>query len=134
MRIGKNKASGAIAVIISATSFVLLTFAIIAAIKLPTNDFGIHPSFALWIYSMIFSYFSLVFYLIDACGAIVKASKRINPFFNVILAIVAFAAVPMAIYVGGGIYTAIWYVYYAFLIVLEITSIILHKKHRKSNP
>ena len=126
-----NKTHGIVAAIISVISFGLLIAAIFSLIKQPESVQLMQPSFAFWIYSMIFAYISLVFYLIDALGSIVRAFKKIHTAFNAILTIVIFTAIPVALHFGGGANTAIWYAYYVFLFTMEIISIIKHQKSTK---
>lgn len=126
-----RKRSGIIAAILSMVSFALVGGAVVAMIKLPANEFGLHPAFGLWVYSMIFALFSLPFYFFDAITSIRYAIKKISPMFHIILAIMIFIAIPMCVDIGGGVNTAIWYVYYAALLVMEIISIIKHLKYKR---
>ena len=128
-----RKTSGIMAVIISVISFSLLILSVISAMKFPENNYGMHPSFAFWIYSMIFAYISLVFYLIDALHSINRAFKKIHPTFNIIFALMTLIAIPIAVYIGGGVHTALWYAYYIIIFIMEILSIIKHHKIAKES-
>lgn len=127
-----RKRSGIIAAILSMVSFALVGGAVVAMIKLPANEFGLHPAFGLWVYSMIFALFSLPFYLFDAIASIRYAVRKVFPIFHIVLTIMIFIAIPMCIGIGGGADTAIWYAYYAVLLVMEIISIIKHLKYKKA--
>ena len=127
-----RKRAGVIAVVISLLSFALAIGAVIAMVKLPSNEFGLHPAFGLWVYSMIFALFSLPFYFFDAITSIRYAIKKISPIFHIILAIMIFIGIPMCVKIGGGVNTGIWYAYYAVLLVMEIISIIKHLKYKKA--
>ena len=128
-----RKRSGIIAVFLSLASFALAGGAIVAMVKLPANEFGLHPAFGLWVYSMIFALFSLPFYLFDAIASIRYAARKVFPIFHIVLAIMIFIAIPMCIGIGGGADTAIWYAYYAVLLVMEIVSIAKHLKYKRKN-
>ena len=127
-----RKRSGIIAVFLSLASFALAGGAIVAMVKLPANEFGLHPAFGLWVYSMIFALFSLPFYLFDAITSIRYAVRKAFPIFHIILTVMIFIAIPMCIGIGGGANTAIWYAYYAVLLVMEIVSIAKHLNYKKS--
>ena len=128
-----NKTNGIIAVIISLASLGFLGAAIAFGFKeLPDDYMGMPPSFAFWVYSMIFSLISMVFYFLDALHSIELAFQKILPAFNIIFALIVFAGIPVAIFIGGGVYTAVWYVYYAVMIAMEIVSIVKHIKMKRS--
>ena len=129
-----NKTNGIIAVIISLASLGFLGATIAFGLKeLPDDYMGMPPSFAFWVYSMIFSLISMVFYVLDALHSIELATiKKIFPAFNIIFALIVFVGIPVAIFIGGGVYTAVWYVYYAVIILLEIVSIVKHIKMKRS--
>ena len=128
-----NKTNGIIAVIISLASLGFLGATIAFGLKeLPDDYMGMSPSFAFWVYSMIFSLISMVFYFLDALHSIELAFQKILPAFNIIFALIVFAGIPVAIFIGGGVYTAVWYVYYAVMIAMEIVSIVKHIKMKRS--
>ena len=129
-----NKTNGIIAVIISLASLGFLGATIAFGFKeLPDDYMGMPPSFAFWVYSMIFSLISMVFYVLDAVHSIELALvKKIFPAFNIIFALIVFLGIPVAIFIGGGVYTAVWYVYYAVMIAMEIVSIVRHIKIKRS--
>jgi len=60
----------------------------------------------------------------------VKIFRRIHPVFNSVLALMLFGAIPMALFVGGGlgINIYIWNAYHLAIFVLETVSIIKHLK------
>ena len=129
-----NKTNGVIAVLISLVSLGFLVATIAFGFKeLPDDNMGMPPSFAFWVYSMIFSLISMVFYVLDALHSFELATiKKIFPAFNIIFALIVFLGIPVAIFIGGGVYTAVWYVYYAVIILLEIVSIVKHIKMKRS--
>ena len=129
-----NKTNGIIAVLISLVSLGFLAATIAFGFKeLPDDYMGMPPSFAFWVYSMIFSLISMVFYFLDAVHSIELATiKKIFPAFNIIFALIVFLGIPVAIFIGGGVYTAVWYVYYAVIILLEIVSVVKHIKMKRS--
>ena len=129
-----NKTNGIIAVLISLVSLGFLAATIAFGFKeLPDDYMGMPPSFAFWVYSMIFSLISMVFYVLDAVHSIELATiKKIFPAVNIIFALIVFLGIPVAIFIGGGVYTAVWYVYYAVIILLEIVSIVKHIKMKRS--
>ena len=55
---------------------------------------------------------------------------KIHPIFNTILSILLLGAIPMALFVGGGlgINIYIWNAYYLAIFILEIVSIVKHVK------
>ena len=79
---------------------------------------------------MIVAYFSLIFYFADAVFSIIKVVLKIHPVFNAVLSIMLIGAIPMAIFVGGGLGVSIyiWNAYYLAIFILEIISIAKHMK------
>lgn len=117
--------------LISLFSFALIIGALILSINPALSD---EKPFALWVFSVIIAMFGLIFYVADAILSIIKAIKRINPIFNIVLAVIIFGSIPMVVYVGGGlgINILIWNLYHLALFILEIISILLHI--RKNTP
>ena len=99
----------------------------------PVDERG-SSSFALWLLGMIVAYFSLIFYFVDAVLSVIKIFLKIHPAFNAVLAIMLIGAIPMALFVGGGlgINIYIWNAYYLAIFVLEIVSIVKHVKLNSS--
>lgn len=125
-----------IAMIISLVSFGLMIASLIALLTESPIDYADHAhgrSFVFWLFGMIVALFSLIFYFIDAILSAIKVFMKIHPVFNAILSIMLIGAIPMAIFVGGGlgINIYIWNAYYLAIFILEIISII---KHIKINP
>ena len=91
---------------------------------------GVSKSFAFWVYAVITSILSLIFYFVDAVMSIAKAILKIHPVFNIVLAVMLFGAIPMMLFVGAklGINIYIYFSYYLAIFVLEIVSIIKHIK------
>lgn len=128
-----KKTCGIIALLISLISLGFLAVSIAFGFEETSSDYiGMSPSFAFWIYAMIFSLLSMVFYFIDALKSIVLAFNRIFAAFNIIFALLIFTGVPISIWLGGGVYTAIWFLYYMVIIITEVISIIKHIKIKKS--
>ena len=124
-----SKIHAIIAMAISLVSFGFMIASLVAMINyVPQAEegFGVSPSFAFWLYGILIAMFSLIFYLVDAVLSIIKVFKRIDPVFNGILALLLIGAVPMVIFVGGGlgINVYIWNAYYLGIFVLEIISIV----------
>ena len=128
-----TKIPAIIAMLISAFSFALLISAFVVSTNEPPQDMGVSRSFALWVFAVIFSMISILFYSIDAIFSAVKIFLKIHPIFNSILALILIGAIPMVIFVGGslGINIYIWFSYYLLMFALEIVSIIKHIKIMK---
>lgn len=124
-----SKIHAIIAMAISLVSFGFMIASLVAMIDyVPQAEegFGVGPSFAFWLYGILIAMFSLIFYLVDAVLSIIKIFKKIDPVFNGILALLLIGAVPMVIFVGGGlgINVYIWNAYYLAIFVLEAISIV----------
>ena len=116
------------AIIFSIASFGMLAAAAVYLIKNnPSEEVVMPPSFAFWIYSVIFALISMVFYFIDALRAIARAFKKINPAFNLIIALLFVCAIPLLVFVGAGSGVIIWNAYYVLIFVLEIVSTIKYR-------
>lgn len=116
------------AIIFSIASFGMLAAAAVYLIKNnPSEEVVMPPSFAFWIYSVIFALISMVFYFIDALRAIARAFKKINPAFNLIIALLFVCAIPLLVFVGAGSGAIIWNAYYILIFVLEIVSTIKYR-------
>ena len=121
------------AIIFSIASFGMLAAAAVylTAVYLiknnPSEEVVMPPSFAFWIYSVIFALISMVFYFIDALRAIARAFKKINPAFNLIIALLFVCAIPLLVFVGAGSGAIIWNAYYVLIFVLEIVSTIKYR-------
>ena len=130
-----TKVSAIFAMIISLVSFVLMISSFVALITEPPLELGdISKSFAFWLWGMIVAYFSLIFYFIDAIFSIIKIFMKIHPIFNAILSIMLLGAIPMGLFVGGGLGISIyiWNAYYLTIFILEIVSIVKHVKLNSS--
>ena len=130
-----TKGAAIFAMIISLVSFVLMISSFVALITEPPLEQGdISKSFAFWLWGMIVAYFSLIFYFVDAVLSVIKIFLKIHPAFNAVLAIMLIGAIPMALFVGGGlgINIYIWNAYYLAIFVLEIVSIVKHVKLNSS--
>ena len=131
-----TKGAAIFAMIISLVSFVLMISSFVALItEPPLEQGGISKSFASWLLGMIVAYFSLIFYFIDAIFSIIKIFMKIHPVFNAVLSIMLLGAIPMAIFVGGGLGVSvyIWNAYYLAVFILEIVSIVKHVKMKPSD-
>ena len=126
-----TKVAAIIAMIISLISFGLMICSFIALITEPAREQGdVSKSFAFWVFGMIAAYFSLIFYFIDAILSAIKVFMKIHPIFNTILSTLLLGAIPMGIFVGGGLGISIyiWNAYYLAIFILEIVSIVKHVK------
>ena len=125
-----TKIPAIIAMLIALFSLVLLITASIVSIDEVEPEMGVSKSFAFWVFAVITSMLSLIFYFIDAVMSIVKAILKIHPVFNIVLAVMLLGAIPMMLFVGGklGINIFIYFSYYLSIFVLEIISIIKHIK------
>jgi len=123
-----------IAMVISLVSFSLMIASLVALLTEAPVDGGVSHSFAFWVYGIIVAYFSLIFYFVDAILSIIKIFHKIHPIFNSVLAVLLIGAIPMALFVGGGlgINIYIWNAYYLAIFVLEIVSIVKHVKLNSS--
>ena len=119
-----------IAMLIAILCFGLLITAFIVSINEIEPESGVSRSFAFWVYAVITSMLSLVFYFIDAIWSIAKAIMKIDPIFNIVLAFLLLGTIPMMLFVGGklGINIYIYFLYYLAIFVLEVVSIIKHIK------
>jgi hypothetical protein len=131
MRKRENKSisvSSICAILFSIASFGMLVAAAVYLIKSnPSEEVMMPPSFAFSIYSVIFALISMVFYFIDALRAIARAFKKINPAFNLIIALLFVCAIPLLVFVGAGSGVIIWNAYYVLIFVLEIVSTIKYR-------
>lgn len=131
MRKRENKSisvSSICAILFSIASFGMLVAAAVYLIKSnPSEEVMMPPSFAFWIYSVIFALISMVFYFIDALRAIARAFKKINPAFNLIISLLFVCAIPLLVFVGAGSGVIIWNAYYILIFVLEIVSTIKYR-------
>ena len=125
-----TKIPAMIAMLIAILSLGLLITAFIVSINEVEPEMGVSRSFAFWAFAVITSMLSLIFYFIDAVISVVKAFLRINPIFNIVLAVLLVGAIPMMLFVGAklGINIYIYFSYYLTIFVLEIVSIIKHIK------
>ena len=125
-----TKIPAMIAMLIAILSFGLLITAFIVSINEVEPEMGVSKSFAFWVYAVLTSILSLIFYFVDAVISVVKAFLRIHPIFNIVLAVMLFGAIPMMLFVGTklGINIYIYFSYYLAIFVLEIVSIIKHIK------
>ena len=130
MKSTSTKVSAIIAMIISLTSFCLIIAAFFISVNEPPVEMGVSKSFAFWVFGMIVAYFSLIFYFIDAILSAIKVFMKIHPIFNTILSTLLLGAIPMGIFVGGGLGISIyiWNAYYLAIFILEIVSIVKHVK------
>lgn len=135
MKSTSTKVSAIIAMIISLTSFCLIITAFFISANEPPVEMGVSRSFAFWVFGMIVAYFSLIFYFIDAILSATKVFMKIHPIFNAILSILLFGAIPMGIFIGGGlgVNIYIWNAYYLAIFILEIVSIAKHIKMNTSS-
>ncbi len=125
-----TKIPAIIAMLIALFSLGLLITAFIVSIDEIEPEMGVSKSFAFWVYAVLTSILSLIFYFVDAVISVVKAFLRIHPIFNIVLAVMLFGAIPMMLFVGAklGINIYIYFSYYLAIFVLEIVSIIKHIK------
>ena len=125
-----TKIPAMIAMLIAILSLGLLITAFIVSINEVEPEMGVSRSFAFWVFAVITSMLSLIFYFIDAVISVVKAFLRIHPIFNIVLALLLVGAIPMMLFVGAelGINIYIYFSYYLTIFVLEIVSIVKHIK------
>ena len=125
-----TKIPAMIAMLIAIFSLGLLIAAFIVSINEVEPESGVSKSFAFWVFAVITSMLSLIFYFIDAVFSTIKAFMKIHPIFNIVLALLLIGATPMMLFVGGklGINIYIYFSYYLSIFVLEIISIIKHIK------
>ena len=131
MKDTSTKGAAIFAMIISLISFGLMICSFIALITESAHEQGgVSQSFAFWVFGMIAAYFSLIFYFIDAILSAIKVFMKIHPIFNTILSTLLLGAIPMGIFVGGGLGISIyiWNAYYLAIFILEIVSIVKHVK------
>lgn len=120
------KVSAIVAMFISVFSLGSLAASVVCFFVEDPTETGISASFAFWIYAVCVSLLSLKYYTIDAILAVVNIFRKIDPIFNSVLAVVLFVAIPLGIFVGGGlgINIIIWFSYYLGMFILELVSII----------
>ena len=125
-----SKIPAMIGMLIAVISFGLLAAAFVVSVHEAEAEMGVSRSFALWVFAVITSMLSLIFYLVDALLSIIKAFDRVFPLFNGVLAFLLIGAVPMAIFVGGGlgVNIYIYFSYYLAIFLLEIVSIVKYIK------
>ena len=129
-----TKSTAIVAMIISLLSFYLMANSFAAYVNETSVEVGVGESFAYWIFGMIVAYISLIFYFADAVISIIKVFKKVHPVFNAILSIMLIGAIPMGLFVGGGlgVNVYIWNAYYLAIFILEIVSIVKHIKMKSS--
>ena len=134
MRETSIKVHAMIAMVISLVSFSLMIASLVVMLTETPVDEGVSRSFALWVFGMIVAYFSLIFYFVDAVLSVIKIFRKIHPIFNLVLAIMLIGAIPMGIFVGGGLGISIyiWNAYYLAIFILEIVAIVKHVKLNSS--
>ena len=134
MRETSIKVHAMIAMAISLVSFSLMIASLVVMLTETPVDEGVSRSFALWVFGMIVAYFSLIFYFVDAVLSVIKIFRKIHPIFNLVLAIMLIGAIPMGIFVGGGLGISIyiWNAYYLAIFILEIVAIVKHVKLNSS--
>ncbi len=132
MRKMHSKIPAIIAMLITIASFVLFAIAFSIFQSEIEPESGVSKSFALAILGLLTAVCSSIFYLIDAFISIAKVSMKINPAFNLILAIVIFATplVGLVTRILPDITIALWF---AIIFVLEIISVIQHIKMMFAN-
>ena len=136
MKSTATKAAAVFAMIISLISLGLMICSFIASITEPVLDTNsVSKSFVFWVFGMLVAYFSLIFYFIDAVFSAIKVFMKIHPIFNAILSILLFGAIPMGIFIGGGLGISIyiWNAYYLAIFILEVISIAKHIKIKSSS-
>ena len=136
MKDTSTKGAAIFAMIISLISFGLMICSFIALITEPAREQGgVSKSFAFWVFGMIVAYFSLIFYFVDAIVSAIKVFMKIHPIFNAVLSIMLIGAIPMGIFIGGGlgVNIYIWNAYYLAIFILEIVSIAKHIKMNTSS-
>ena len=126
-----------IAMIISLASFGLMIASFVTLLTESSVAYAEHAhsrSFVFWMFGVIVALFSLIFYFVDAILSAIKVFMKIHPVFNAILSIILIGAIPMALFVGGGlgINIYIWNAYYLAIFVLEIVSIVKHVRLNSS--
>ena len=123
------KPVASVAMLLSIVSWGLLIAAlIVSGVETPVES-GVSTSFALWVYSVIAVLLALIPYCIDGILCIAQAKEKDHPLFNSILAILLFGAVPMAVFVGGGLgmNILIWNLYHLAFFVMELVSLKMEK-------
>ena len=130
-----TKIPAMIAMLIALFSLGLLVTAFIVSIDEVEPEMGVSKSFAFWVYAVITSILSLIFYFVDAVMSVVKATLKIHPIFNMVLAVMLFGAIPMMLFVGAklGVNIYIYFSYYLSIFALEVVSIIKHIKLSRSD-
>ena len=125
-----SKIPAMIAMLIAIFSLGLLITAFMVSINEVEPEIGVSKSFAFWVFAVLTSILSLIFYFVDAVISVVKPFLRIHPIFNIVLALLLVGAIPMMLFVGAklGINIYIYFSYYLTIFVLEIVSIIKHIK------
>ena len=125
-----SKIPAMIAMLIAIFSLGLLITAFIVSINEVEPESGVSKSFAFWVYAVLTSILSLIFYYVDAVISVIKAFLRIHPIFNIVLALFLVGAIPMMLFVGAKlcINIYIYFSYYLAMLILEIVSIIKHIK------
>lgn len=81
----------------------------------------------IWVIASILAILSLPLYFTDAIISFVKTLKKDDTTFNLILTLVLVGTIPMYLLVGDRVgiplCSALWNLYYLFVLVLEIWSI-----------
>ncbi len=119
-------------------SIVSWGFLISAHAAVSYDEYGINTSFAsmgLWIDSYIFSLAAVAFYTVDAVCCVVRAVRKIDPLFHILLAVLLVGAIPMVHFVGGcglsDIENLIWALYHLACFILEAVALWLAVRRAK---
>ena len=94
-------------------------------------------SFGMWILSFIFSAAAVAFYTVDAVCCVVRAVRRIDPLFHILLAVLLVGAIPMILLVGGcglfDIENLIWALYHLACFGMEAVALWLAVRRARKN-
>lgn len=111
-------------------SVVSWAFLLSAHLAVDFDESGLNTSFSslgLWICSYIFSLIAVAFYVVDTVFCVVRAVKKIEPLFHILLAVLLAGAVPMLLLVGScglfDIENLIWALYHLACFGMEAVAL-----------
>lgn len=111
-------------------SVVSWAFLLSAHLAVDFDENGLNTSFSslgLWICSYIFSLIAVAFYVVDAVFCVVRAVKKIDPLFHILLAVLLVGTTPMVLLVGGyglfDIKNLIWALYHLACFGMEAVAL-----------
>lgn len=120
-----TKAPAMLGIFFSILSFAFVINAWVLSMTEVATESAHGPGFGSLIVGFVLALISMFWYTYDGVISLIKAFHKINPRFNIALAVVIFIGIPMVLCFGVG---QIWNTYHLAIVVLEIISVVMHLK------